>query len=67
MWDVMSYDFNRKVSKEKCLNNVLKSAKPGSIIVFHDSIKAADNMLYALPQVFKKFHESGFVFKAITT
>ena len=37
MWDVLSGDFDESLNKEKCLDNVLKKTKPGSIIVFHDS------------------------------
>ena len=65
MWDVLSADFDTLISKEECLNNVLKNTKKGSIIVFHDSIKAAERMKYALPIVLKTFSEKGFVFKAI--
>ena len=65
MWDVLSADFDTTISKEKCLQNVLKNTTKGSIIVFHDSIKAAEKMQYALPIVLKEFSEKGFVFKAI--
>lgn len=51
MWDVLSYDYSSKYSPEKCFNHVKRSLKPGSIIVFHDSEKAAEKMLYALPKV----------------
>jgi peptidoglycan/xylan/chitin deacetylase (PgdA/CDA1 family) len=51
MWDVMSYDYDAGVTKEKCLDNVLKNVRPGSIVVFHDSLKASGNVLYALPKV----------------
>lgn len=50
MWDVLSADFDREISREKCLDNVLRNIQPGSIVVFHDSEKAAGNMLYALPR-----------------
>nr|WP_036827596.1 polysaccharide deacetylase family protein [Polaribacter sp. Hel1_85] len=65
MWDVLSADFDTTISGEKCLQNVLKNTKEGSIIVFHDSVKAAERMKYALPNVLKEFSEKGFVFKAI--
>ncbi|WP_298883222.1 polysaccharide deacetylase family protein [uncultured Polaribacter sp.] len=65
MWDVLSADFDTTISKEKCLQNVLKNTTRGSIIVFHDSIKAAEKMQYALPIVLKEFSEKGFIFKAI--
>ena len=48
MWDVLSYDFDKRTLPEKCLSNVLTNAKEGSIIVFHDSIKAQKNLEYAL-------------------
>lgn len=51
MWDVLSGDFDAKVTPKKCLNNVLKYIKGGSIVVFHDSEKAKEKMLYALPEV----------------
>ncbi len=61
MWDVLSYDFDKNVSKEKCLKNIINNIKPGSIIVFHDSIKAQDNLHYALPQTLNWILENGFV------
>ena len=66
MWSVLSYDFSKKVSKEKCLQISLKYTKDGSIVVFHDSVKAADNMLYALPLFLEHFKRKGFTFKALT-
>lgn len=51
MWDIISYDFNNKISKEMCLENVLKNVKSGSIIVFHDSVKAFPHLEYTLPKV----------------
>ena len=65
MWSVLSADFDTTISKEKCLDNVLKNTKAGSIIVFHDSVKAAERMKYALPKVLEHFSNQGFVFKAI--
>ena len=40
MWDVLSGDFDKIITKEQCLGIVIKHAKNGSIIVFHDSEKA---------------------------
>ena len=65
MWDVLSGDFDTKLSPEKCLQHVLDYTKQGSIIVFHDSTKAWDRMSYALPRVLAYFSEKGYVFKAI--
>ena len=50
MWDILSADFDTTVSREECLKNVLKNIAPGSIIVFHDSVKAFKNLEYTLPR-----------------
>ncbi|WP_347173483.1 polysaccharide deacetylase family protein [Polaribacter uvawellassae] len=65
MWDVLSADFDTSISKNKCLENVLKNTTNGSIIVFHDSVKASEKLKYVLPKVLKYYSEKGFVFKAI--
>ena len=65
MWDIISYDFDATISKEKCLENVLKNVKSGSIIVFHDSIKAFPNLEYTLPKVLEILNKKGFVFAKI--
>lgn len=65
MWSVLSGDFDQKISKEKCLKNVLKNTENGSIIVFHDSAKAFEKMKYALPKTLEHFSKEGFQFKAI--
>lgn len=65
MWDVLSADFDNLISKEKCLQNVLKNVKNGSIIVFHDSIKASQHLQYALPKVLEHFTKRGYLFQKI--
>lgn len=66
MWEVLSADFDTTISKEKCLKNVLNNAKSGSIIIFHDSIKAGDKLRYVLPRVLTHYTEKGYTFKAIS-
>jgi peptidoglycan/xylan/chitin deacetylase (PgdA/CDA1 family) len=51
MWDIISYDYDANTSSEKCLQNVLKNIKPGSVIVFHDSLKAEKKLRFVLPKV----------------
>ena len=65
MWDVLSKDYDQTVSPEKCLYNVLKKTVSGSIIVFHDSIKAQKNLEYVLPKAIKLLKNKGFVFDRI--
>lgn len=49
-WDVLTHDYDRNLSPKKCLDNALKYTRNGSIIVFHDNIKAQKNLKFALPQ-----------------
>ncbi|RKF05007.1 peptidoglycan/xylan/chitin deacetylase (PgdA/CDA1 family) [Tenacibaculum lutimaris] len=65
MWDVLSADFDPTITKKECLKNVLNNTQNGSIIVFHDSIKASEKLYYALPKILREFSERGYEFKAI--
>jgi peptidoglycan-N-acetylglucosamine deacetylase len=65
MWDVLSHDYDKSVTREKCLNRTVESCRPGSIVVFHDSLKAERNMLFALNGVLKEFSEQGYAFKSL--
>ena len=65
MWDVLSYDFDSTISTEKCLENVISNTEQGSIIVFHDSVKAEKNLKYALPKAIQILKDKGFIFNVI--
>ena len=65
MWDVLSADYDTSISPEKCLENVLQNVSSGSIIVFHDSVKAFPNLEYTLPKALKYWTAKGFVFDTI--
>jgi len=65
LWDVLSYDWDAAVSKETCLKNVTSAVKEGSIVVFHDSVKASQKLKYVLPKVLEYYSEMGYTFKAI--
>lgn len=66
MWDVLSFDWDRRVSPKKCLKNLILKTKKGSIVVFHDSIKASVSMQYTLPKLLAHFSAKGYVFKSLT-
>ncbi len=66
MWDILSFDWDINISKQTCLNNVIKKTTDGSIVVFHDSVKASKNMQYALPKVLEHFSNLNYKFKSIT-
>lgn len=65
MWDVLSGDFDQSISKGKCTENVLGNTTSGSVIVFHDSVKAFDNLHHCLPKTLAHFKKQGYVFKLI--
>lgn len=65
MWDVLSGDFDIGLAPEKCFKNVVKNTGQGSIVVFHDSIKAYDRLKYALPKVLQHFTQQGYHFDAL--
>jgi len=65
MWDVLSGDFDAHVSPEQCFKNVINNAQNGSIVVFHDSLKAKENLEYALPAVLGYFSERGYRFERL--
>lgn len=61
-WDVLSYDYDALVSPEKCLDNCLKYTRNGSVIVFHDNIKAQKNLKFALPHYIEHFLKLNYKF-----
>ncbi len=65
MWTLLSADFDADVSPQKCLENVVFNAAPRSIIVFHDSLKAAPRLEYALPRVLEHCHREGWKMSAL--
>jgi peptidoglycan/xylan/chitin deacetylase (PgdA/CDA1 family) len=67
MWDVLSGDFDPKLSPDKCLENVLKGVKnKSSIVLFHDSLKAFNRMKYALPETMEYWSKEGYTFSSLT-
>lgn len=65
MWNIISRDYNRRISPRTCLDNVIRHVRPGDIVVFHDSKKAFRNMSYALPLTLEHLHAKGMKSKAI--
>ncbi len=65
MWDILSGDFDPKISAEQCYQNVIQNISPGSLIVFHDSLKAKEKLKIVLPKVLEYCHEQGFRFESL--
>jgi len=65
MWNVLSMDYDKTISPEQCYRNVIDHVKQGSIVVFHDSIKAWENLRFALPKTLEYLSNEGYSFSAI--
>lgn len=65
MWDVLSADYDRKLSPEKCLQQSIRYTQNGSIVVFHDSLKAWKNLSWVLPRYLEHFASRGYEFKSL--
>ncbi len=65
MWDVLSGDFDPARTGDWCASQVLRFAKPGSVVVMHDSVKAWDRLQYCLPKVLSNFSDRGFRFEKL--
>lgn len=67
MWDVLSGDFDTSLSAEQCYKNTVKHLENGSIIVFHDSLKAFHRLAYALPRCIEYALSEGYTFEVLPT
>lgn len=65
MYDLVTRDYSKRIDGEKVLDNVKRYTRNGSIIVFHDSIKAHKNMRFALPRAIKWLKEEGYEFEVL--
>ena len=64
-WDVLTEDYNNKLTPNECLENVRKYSRNGSVIVFHDSLKAWERLLEFLPSAIQYLKEEGYNFNLI--
>ena len=62
MYDLVTRDYSKMLQPSDVLNNVKRFARNGSIIVFHDSLKAEKNMRYALPRAIEWLKSQGYEF-----
>ena len=60
MWDFITYDYDKRIEPEKIIAEVKKRSRNGSILVFHDSLKAEKNVLQVLPEALRFWKENGY-------
>jgi peptidoglycan/xylan/chitin deacetylase (PgdA/CDA1 family) len=65
MWTTLSQDYRVDVSSEKCLKATLNATRNGSIVVFHDSLKARKNLEHVLPRYIESLLEDGYTFQVL--
>lgn len=61
-WDVLPMDYDQKLTPEQVFNNLRRHVRDGSIINFHDSIKAGERMRYALSHAVEYLLNEGYTF-----
>jgi peptidoglycan-N-acetylglucosamine deacetylase len=65
MWDVLTRDYQMSMSQERCLTGSIQATRSGSIVVFHDSLRAERNLNSVLPRYLEHFSNLGFVFSSL--
>ena len=65
MWSVLTRDYEANLSERKCLNRAIRQTREGSIVLFHDSLKAQNNLYYVLPRFLEHFSKKGYEFCTI--
>lgn len=65
MYDLVTRDYSKKLTPEKVFGNVKRFARNGSIIVFHDSLKAEKNMKAVLPKAIEWLRSRGYSFEKL--
>lgn len=65
MWDLLTFDYNQKIEKETIIKRVKRQSRNGSIVVFHDSLKAKNNMLSVLPLAIEFWNSKGYTFELL--
>jgi peptidoglycan/xylan/chitin deacetylase (PgdA/CDA1 family) len=64
MWECLSGDFDLQLNRQKSIEALLK-LQPGSIVVFHDSMKYLENVQYLLPRFLKEWQKRGYIFQSL--
>ena len=65
LWDVLTHDYNKRYTAEDMLDVVKRYTRPGSIVVFHDSLRSGERMLEALPRAIDWWREQGYELKTL--
>ena len=61
-WDVMPMDYDSRLTANDVFENVRQFVRPGSVVVFHDSLKAFDRLQTALPRTIEELLSKNYTF-----
>lgn len=64
-WDLITRDYNARLSPERIVCNVRRYARNGSIVVFHDSLKAQKNLFGSIQPAIDFLKSEGYEFLVI--
>jgi len=65
MWSLTSADTDPRAKPQAFVNNVLKGAKPGAIVLMHDGGGDRSRTVQALPQIITGLKQQGYKFVTI--
>ncbi|MBM3400397.1 MAG: polysaccharide deacetylase family protein [Bacteroidetes bacterium] len=66
MWSLLSCDYDPKLNREKSLKKLIQNTRNGSIVVFHDSDKAFENLKFILQPYLEFLKNNGFEMKTLS-
>lgn len=67
MWDILSHDYDKRLNLQRALRRIVGKSREGSIVVFHDSQKAKNQLQILLPQYLQQMSDRGYRFELIPT
>jgi len=65
MWDINSWDFDKKTRKKQLAEKAINKIKGGSIILMHDNNHSYKNLTYFLPKILSYFSKKGYTFSSL--
>lgn len=65
LWDLITHDYDKRIAPVEIMQRIRQCTRTGSIINFHDSLKAAPNTLAVLPQAIQFWLAEGYSFATL--
>lgn len=62
MWDLLTQDYDKMLTPEGIMQKIKHKTRKGSIVLFHDSIKARNNVMAVLPRAIEFWNQQGYTY-----